>query len=56
MNKEISIKEVRNGYLYTIKNSSRTDGDYISKNTEEFKLLEHIGEVLLGFKVKVERK
>ncbi len=56
MNKEISIKEVRNGYQYTIKGSIKTDGDYNCMNTQEFKMLEHLGEVLLGFKIKVERR
>lgn len=56
MSKEITIKELRNGYVYEIKGNTRNNGEFICKNTEEFLMLEVIGEALLGFRVKVERR
>ncbi len=54
--KEINIREINNGYIYTVKGYVRNNGEYVSKNTEEFSMLERIAEILLGFKVTVTRR
>lgn len=56
MEKEFNITEKKDGYLYEIKGTTRVDGEYICKNTEEYTMLEKIGEALLGYKITVVRK
>lgn len=52
----ISIRQVDDGYIYEIKGPHKLGGERVCKNTEEFKMLEKIGEAVIGFKVKVERR
>lgn len=54
--KEVHVTEKKDGYLYSIKGTTKLDGEYVKKNTEEFQMLERIGEAVMGYKVKVERK
>lgn len=52
----IEIDTVNNGLVYEIGGSIKHNGEFICKATEEFDMLERIGEALLGFKIKVERR
>ena len=53
---EIKIRQVDDGYVYTIDGVNKLGGERVCKNTEEFQMLKKIGEALLGFKIKVERE
>lgn len=53
---KITIDKKKNGYLFSIEGTVKNDGEYICKNTEEFDMLERIGEAIMGYKIVVERK
>ena len=53
---EIHIRQVDDGYIYTIKGPHRLGGERVCKSTEEEKMLERIGEVIFGYKIKITRK
>ena len=50
---EIKIESVQNGFIVYVEGSLRKKGRFIYKNTEELKMLEEIGEIILDKKVKV---
>ncbi len=54
--KQVQIKAVNNGYGVTFEGFVRNNGPYVFKHTEEFKMLEQIGEMILGKKVEVKDK
>ena len=53
---EIKIREVSDGYIYEIVGLYKQGGERVAKKTEEYHMLERIGEAILGHKIKVERK
>lgn len=53
---EIKLREVTDGYIYDIKGLNKNGGEGVFKKTEEFKMIEKIGEAILGHKIKVERR
>lgn len=53
---KIELHDNNRGYVLTIENCIRKNGEYSYINTEEEKLLEDIGELIFGYKVKVERR
>lgn len=53
----VEIDQVNNGYTFNIEtNGSKYNGKYVCKSTEEFQMLEKIGEAILGYKIKVDRR
>lgn len=44
------MEEVMNGYKVKLE-----DKDYVFSHTDEFKMLEVIGKLVLGYKIRVER-
>ena len=53
----VEVNQINNGYILEIETKgSKFNGKYVHKTTEEFQMLEQIGEALLGHKVKVERR
>lgn len=53
---EIVVKQVSNGFTYEIKGPHKLGGIFICKNTEEFEMLEKIGQAISGYQVEVKRK
>jgi len=54
--KHIDVKFKKNGYVVSYTGFSKNNGEVVYKLNEELKLLEDLGEVLLGKKVQaVER-
>ena len=51
---EINIKEVKNGYTLEVKGSTTSDGLSVAKKTEEIQLIQNVGRLLIGNKIKVE--
>lgn len=51
---KIEIETVHNGYINKVEGSIKQNGVFIAKNTEELQMLEFIGEILLGKKIRVE--
>lgn len=56
MMKKITLIEVNNGYKVDITGSLKKDGERVYENTKEEIMLEMIGEIILGYKVKVTRR
>ena len=53
---KIDIRTNKTGYVINIEGAVKDNGESSYINTQEFKMLETIGEALLGYKVAVTRK
>ncbi len=51
---KIELHSNNSGYVIVIENSIKHNGEYSFINTQEFKLIEFLGELILDRKVKVE--
>lgn len=54
--KKITVHFKVNGYLLVIEGAIKNSGEYVFKNTEEFRLIETIGDLLTGRKIEAKEK
>jgi hypothetical protein len=52
----IELKEVEDGYQFRIDGHNKYQGERVRPNDRVIEMLELISEVVLGYKVKVERR
>lgn len=54
--KKITVYFKENGYLLVIDGAIKNSGEYVYKATEEFQLVERIGELLTGRKMEAKER